>query len=293
MLTNPPCDPLPRARGAHARPWRRRPRPPRAASPPPPRDRCAQRSAAACVRPARGPRAVSARLRLAPPAPRRAPAGGPRSTKKPIPLFARRAPSGHRAPQKAPSVPTAAPRRAAGWGGAQGGGGRRGGQRRRGARRAAGGAHLVLGLDVERAPRSAAPRPPRAHSPLPCGAPSAASRRATPRRGPCAPTGPPPPPPARSCARTTRAAAQLPRAPAPACARPPARRKPPPDSPDLWIPALQSLRTRTRTRPCAAVRTPPVLCAPPAPRPLLLCSSPAPRSAPSVTVTASPKSQNV
>ena len=63
---------------------------------------------------------MSARLRLAPPAPRRAPAGGPRSTKKPIPLFARRAPSGHRAPQKAPSVPTAAPRRAAGWGGAKG-----------------------------------------------------------------------------------------------------------------------------------------------------------------------------
>ena len=120
LLTKPPLQPPPPREGRAPRPWRRRPRPPRAASPPPPRDPCPQPSAAASNRSARGPRAVSARLRLAPPAPRRAPAGGPRSTKKPIPLFARRAPSGHRAPQKAPSVPTAAPRRAAGWGGAKG-----------------------------------------------------------------------------------------------------------------------------------------------------------------------------
>ena len=283
MLTTPLHPPPPRE-GRAPRPLRRRPRPPRAASPPPPRDRRSQPSAAAWLRPARGPRAVSARLRLAPPAPRRAPAGGPRSTKKPIPLFARRAPSGHRAPQKAPSVPTAAPRRAAGWGRAKGeavegvsGDAERGGRRAarteplasRSARAAISRStsatrpfsaavwSSVCGI----APRYAASRPLRADRSAP---PAACSllRANDARRGPAAP---------RACARL--------RPPAPA------RRKPPPDSPDLWIPALQSLRTRTRTRPCAAVRTPPVLCAPPAPRPLLLCSSPAPRSAPSVTVT--------
>ena len=169
---------------------------------------------------------MSARLRLAPPAPRRAPAGGPRSTKKPIPLFARRAPSGHRAPQKAPSVPTAAPRRAAGWGGAQGGGGRRGGQRRRGARRAAGGAHLVLGVDVSA--RRDQPLHVR-HAPiLRCRVELRLRHRAALRRVAALARRPvrPPPPPARSCARTTRAAAQLPRAPAPA-----PRRGPPPQLP--------------------------------------------------------------
>ena len=54
----------------------------------------------------------------------------------------------HCARPKSPSVPKAAPHRAAEWGGWRRGRGCGGGQRRRGAQRAAGGAHPVLGPDV-------------------------------------------------------------------------------------------------------------------------------------------------
>ena len=222
---------------------------------------------------------MSARLRLAPPAPRRAPAGGPRSTKKPIPLFARRAPSGHRAPQKAPSVPTAAPRRAAGWGGAKGEAVEGvSGDAERGGRRAARTQSLA-----SRSARAAISRSTSATRPF-CAAVWSSVFGIAPRREPALarlPARSPPPARAAQAPRLCSPAQPVlrPRA-APQLPRPPAKREPPPPR----IPALQSTRAHTQPRTCAVLRAPPGSLALPTPR-LLLLFSRSPGAPPRARVT--------
>jgi hypothetical protein len=168
-----------------------------------------------------GARAVSARP---PRAARSAPRSRGRAAVDLKPDSACRAPHPERSPRppKAPSVPRAAPRRAAERGRAKGGAVEGGsGDAERGGRRAARTESLA-----SRSARAAISRSMSATLPSLAASWSSvrgiAPRRAAPRTL-CADRFATPPPPfarARSCARPTLAATQLPRAPARACSRP-------------------------------------------------------------------------
>ena len=114
-----------------------------------------------------------------------------------------------------------------------------------------------------RAPRSAAPRPPRAHISSPSGAPTPTSRRAAPRRGFCAPTASPAPPAPRACP-LLRAATQLPGAPA---------RAVPPVPPGAGLSLTARISGSPRCKACAHAHTHlPVPLSAPAPCPALRCT---------------------
>ena len=261
MLTNPPCDPLPRARAAHpvlcADGRARREQLLRHLHVTVARSVVQRRESALP-----GARAVSARPRPAPaPTP---PAGGPRSTENPIPLFPPRAPRAVIAPpEKTAPEPYRGPPPRKREGGRDGGSG--------GAAAGGGRCSPRPSPPRRRAPRSAAPRPPRAHSALPCGAPSTASRRAAnqPLRA-CRPA-----PPLLPAPHKRRASAPPPSpcsAPAPRLSSP-AR----PRSENLRLPGSPRCRARAHTHnhapaPCSAPRPGPARC----PRLGFCCSSPGP-----------------
>jgi len=114
-----------------------------------------------------------------------------------------------------------------------------------------------------RAPRTAAPRPPRAHISSPSGVPTQTSRRAAPRRGFCAPTGSPAPPAPRA-RPLLRAATQLPGAPARALPTLP---------PEAELSLTSRISGSPRCKACAHAHTHlPVPLSAPAPCPALRCT---------------------